>query len=138
MPSRLLKGAVLLAAMSACKAPVESSANAGGTSAPSAATSAAAQVATAEPGAPARASKLVATSPCVAICARSTELACTRAKECEATCAASMADGVCIPEVQAAATCMLREPSSNWECSDGPAAIKDGFCGAEQAKVANA
>jgi hypothetical protein len=70
---------------------------------------------------------------CAGICARSTELKCAQAAECEALCAASMADPTCAAQMSAATSCMLKEPAANWECTeDGVAAIKEGFCEAEQ------
>ncbi|MFT3922203.1 MAG: hypothetical protein QM778_06690 [Myxococcales bacterium] len=85
---------------------------------------------------PAPAGKLRADSPCAAICTRSTELACAKASTCEAVCKASMTEGLCDAEMRAATACMLREPAANWECTEqGLAAIKSGFCEAEQAKV---
>ena len=88
------------------------------------------------PRAEAPSAKLVANSPCAAICSRSTELGCSQASTCEATCRASMADGLCIAEMSAATSCMLREPAKNWECSEeGLSAIKDGFCEDEQMQV---
>jgi hypothetical protein len=94
-----------------------------------------APAAEAPPSAPA--GKLRADSPCAAICARSTELRCSRASECEAVCAASMADELCVAEMAAATACMLKEPAKNWECNEeGVASIKDGFCMEQQGQAA--
>lgn len=63
----------------------------------------------------------------------STTLECKRASECEAQCAQSMSGTLCKPQLAAATACMLKQPTSSWECGEsGLASIKSSFCDAAQ------
>jgi hypothetical protein len=44
---------------------------------------------------------------------------------------------VCVGEMDGLFDCLLRQPTKNWECDeDGIGAIRDPFCGNEQAELA--
>jgi len=71
---------------------------------------------------------------CASICAKSTELKCQRAAECETMCKQSMVLPACKREMVAANECMIAQPISKWACTpDGLAAITGG-CEAAQEK----
>lgn len=86
----------------------------------------------AAPG-PASPQNLAAIKQCAEICARSTQLKCAHASECEALCIDSLESATCMPQMKSATDCMLAKPIASWQCSeDGVAAIKPGICDAEQ------
>jgi hypothetical protein len=75
-------------------------------------------------------------STCSEICRRSQELRCKNAHECEPNCRAMAALKPCRESVSALFGCLVRQPLTNWECAeDGVAAIREGFCEAEQARA---
>jgi hypothetical protein len=99
------------------------------------ATAPAAAIAPAAPDeAPAPGDDVSPLAQCGRICAKSTELKCQRAAECETMCKQSMVLPACKREMVAANECMLAQPISKWACTpDGLAAINSG-CEAEQEK----
>lgn len=73
---------------------------------------------------------------CAGICERSRQLACKNASECMQNCMAMGALTPCTDSVTALFGCLLQQPVKNWECGeDGVAAIREGFCEAEQRKA---
>jgi hypothetical protein len=74
--------------------------------------------------------------PCPAICQRVGALGCKNDKGCLDNCRSmSIAAPGCGAELQAVMACFGREPLAHWECNEeGEAAIKDGYCDAEQGK----
>lgn len=77
-----------------------------------------------------------ASAMCGAICAKTQELGCARAPECQMLCVQGMEDTLCQAHVRAVATCAIGKSASDWECNDeGLASIKDGVCVAEQTRV---
>lgn len=70
---------------------------------------------------------------CKKICAHSDELKCAHATECLPNCIAAAAVTPCASEFRALYACLVPQPLQNWQCDeDGVAAIRDGFCEAEQ------
>jgi hypothetical protein len=95
---------------------------------------AAAALAAGEPPPAAQADDVSPLDQCASICAKSTELKCQRAAECETMCKQSMVLPACKREMVAANECMLAQPISKWACTpDGLAAITSG-CEAAQEK----
>jgi hypothetical protein len=70
---------------------------------------------------------------CAAICERSKGLHCKHADECAANCVVMGMLSICGQQVDAFYKCLMLQPVKNWECDeDGVAAIREGFCDAEQ------
>jgi hypothetical protein len=74
--------------------------------------------------------------PCPALCQRIRALGCKNDHGCFDNCRSmSGAAPGCGAELQAVMACFGREPLAHWECNEeGEAAIKDGYCDAEQGK----
>jgi hypothetical protein len=73
---------------------------------------------------------------CATICARSTELGCSELRECLEACAELYEMPTCADAAREFLRCLSTEPPEHWECpSEGPAAIKDGYCDEEQAAL---
>ncbi len=74
---------------------------------------------------------------CDDICQISKPLGCKNAAECNPHCQSMAALPVCGAEVDGLFGCLIRQPIKNWECDeDGIGAIRDPFCGKEQAALA--
>jgi len=75
-----------------------------------------------------------AQSTCAKICNRSRDLKCQHADRCLTNCLGMASLTPCSPSISAFFACLVKEPSSHWECDDdGVAAIREGFCDATQA-----
>jgi hypothetical protein len=73
---------------------------------------------------------------CDKVCEFSRKLSCKRARECEPNCMAMGSLRSCLEPVAAMYACMIREPVGHWECAeDGVAAIREGYCDAEQERA---
>jgi hypothetical protein len=73
---------------------------------------------------------------CAPICARSTELGCGELRDCQEACAELYEMPTCTDAAREFLRCLSTEPPAHWECpSEGPAAIKDGYCDEEQAAL---
>jgi hypothetical protein len=102
--------------------------------APPAAAAPAAQVA---PAAPVAAGAPTKGDPCARICDRTVSLGCKRAATCAESCRQMRDHAACAREMAAVLNCFAREPVAHWSCNEeGEAAIKDGFCDAEQGQFA--
>jgi hypothetical protein len=75
--------------------------------------------------------------PCASVCKRASELGCKSAGECAGSCVGMLAPGPCADQIRTALSCFIQHPKDRWECDEeGQAAIKDGYCDAEQRAVA--
>jgi hypothetical protein len=73
---------------------------------------------------------------CREICGKSTQLGCQNASKCMPNCLAMGSVTPCTKEMLGFYQCLASQPAKNWECApDGVAAIKAGFCDAEQAQT---
>ena len=73
---------------------------------------------------------------CAEMCARTEALRCGAADRCTKLCLESMRDNPCPGSMAAFMRCATAEPAAHWECTeDGVAAVKDGYCDAEQRSV---
>jgi hypothetical protein len=73
--------------------------------------------------------------PCADLCARSRELGCAKAGDCPTECREMLSGAACADQLSIALRCFVGQPISSFECGDtGMAAVKDGFCEAEQAR----
>lgn len=71
---------------------------------------------------------------CTSICENSRTLKCKNASECQSNCQGMGSLRPCLQQVAAFYRCLASEPADHWECAeDGVAAIKEGYCNAEQA-----
>jgi hypothetical protein len=75
---------------------------------------------------------------CTDICERSRLLKCDHPEACKPNCMAMASLTPCSEEFVSFHKCLVGEPPQHWECAeDGVAAIRDGFCEAEQKRAAN-
>jgi hypothetical protein len=73
--------------------------------------------------------------PCALICRRSMDLKCSHGAGCGESCRQMMAIGDCRAQMIDVLHCFAGEPAAHWECNEeGEAAIKDGYCDAEQGR----
>jgi hypothetical protein len=73
---------------------------------------------------------------CGGICERSRKLRCKNAAECERNCQAMGLIAGCNEQMLVLYRCLGGQAVDRWECAeDGVAAIRDGFCEAEQEKA---
>jgi hypothetical protein len=73
---------------------------------------------------------------CKSLCKKSEALHCAKLADCETQCRAMYQLRPCLPQVGNFVACLQREPIAHWECDeDGAAAIRDGYCGKEQAAI---
>jgi hypothetical protein len=74
---------------------------------------------------------------CADICNISKPLSCRNARECVPRCESMASAPVCVVEIEGLFDCLRHQPTKNWECDeDGIGAIRDPFCGKEQARLA--
>ena len=73
---------------------------------------------------------------CRSICVRSAALHCGPNTECEKDCVVAAAATPCTAAFLRLYACLEREPLSRWECTDGAAAIREGFCDEQQSDAA--
>lgn len=74
---------------------------------------------------------------CPALCNHTVKHACGMAlPECVSGCEGMLSLPVCQHEVKVAYGCMAGQPTENFECHEGAAVIKDGYCDAEQGAFA--
>jgi hypothetical protein len=80
-----------------------------------------------------------ATDPaCANICRNTLALHCSKAAACAENCQTMAQSPVCGELMHAVLVCFGKQPLERWECDeDGNAAIKDGFCDAEQSAFAH-
>jgi hypothetical protein len=73
---------------------------------------------------------------CDSICAHSRELKCVHTSQCFANCVGMATLTPCGDEISTFYRCLVKQPTARWQCDeDGVAAIRDGFCNDEQARV---
>ena len=73
---------------------------------------------------------------CRQICDRSRRLQCAKTDKCMPNCLAMAKATPCSSEMHTLYECLKEQPIQNWECApDGVAAIRDGFCDAEQGRT---
>jgi len=74
------------------------------------------------------------TRKCEAICRIPVPLGCNHQDECVHGCESMATGPICKAEMSRMYDCLLRQPVENWECDEnGVGAIRDPFCGKEQA-----
>jgi hypothetical protein len=73
---------------------------------------------------------------CPNICEKSRPLRCQHGAECEASCRAIASVSSCRAELEAFYACLSGEPTEHWECEDGVAVIRDGYCDTQQERFA--
>lgn len=74
---------------------------------------------------------------CTQICEQSSALHCKAASECEHVCRAMASADECPEQLADFYQCLSTQPLKAWEClEDGSAAIREGFCEAEQGRFA--
>lgn len=85
--------------------------------------------------APEPSAKPAGSDPCPELCSRSRELGCSNAERCADGCREMLAEKTCSDSLRLALRCFAAQPAAHWECGDnGMAAVKDGYCSAEQAR----
>ncbi len=78
-----------------------------------------------------------ADAPCRAVCEQGKALHCPQSGSCLEKCRAMLAVPVCRGELEHALACFARQPAEHWQCDeDGDAAIREGYCDAEQGAFA--
>ncbi len=78
------------------------------------------------------------TRKCEEICRIAVPLHCTHQDECVQGCESMASAPMCKAELNRMYDCLLRQPVESWECDEnGVGAIRDPFCGKEQAAVVN-
>ena len=76
------------------------------------------------------------TRRCDEICRIAAPLGCPHQDECVNGCETMASASVCRAEMSRMYDCLLRQPVEHWECDEnGVGAIRDPFCGKEQAAV---
>ena len=75
--------------------------------------------------------------PCPTICSRTTTLECGPLDNCLRECAEMRSAGACGNELEGFLRCTEAHPLEHWECDPETraAAIKDGYCDAEQGAI---
>lgn len=75
--------------------------------------------------------------PCTKICSHTATLECGPLDHCLRGCAEMRASEICGDELAGFLRCSATHPAEHWECDPmtGAAAIKDGYCDAEQGAV---